>query len=253
MAFRKGSTDINDRRDDLENVDTFQIMNGVKAIFGRAAWSVNSGAHSMRPDVRFQQELAEKRKLDNAADQQARQLAHLAEWNTQMTTVGGVRMTNAEAQEARLHIIENDEYYADKAVREGRIQASEKDEYKSTVRRIHELKDREGRGIASEVEKQECKRLQESKIGREVENDTGQIHLERRQEYTSDSTASHKNIDHTMSRLSAAPADGSLFQSAPKLTAHFDQATQSSIPLDQQPAHAPQQPDPKVAAMGLGF
>ena len=243
-----GQGDLND----LENLDTFQIMNGVRAIFGKAAWSAGSGIQNLRPDLKSEREKEHKKEHD-AANHHARQMAHLAAWNKQMTTVGGIRMTNEEAQNARQHIIDNAEYYADRAVQEGRITVDEKDAYKSTIRRIRELEDREGRGVATAAEKQESERLQGSKIGREVEKDAGRVHLEQRQEYTNDSVVTQSDSNVSLRRLSAAPVDENLFQGAPKLTEQFGQVTQGPASPDQQPEQLPQPIAPKVAAMGLGI
>lgn len=234
-----------------DEVTPFQIVNGIRAVFGKAAWSPNSGLHLIRPDLQRQQEQADTRKRQDMSTEQARQIESLAVWNRQMTTVGGVQMTNAEAQNARKHIIDNDEYFAERAVQEGRIQASEKDEYKATIRRIYELEDREGRGIATEAEKEESERLQKSRMGQEVENDAGRVHLEARQNYTNDSAATRQNSDQSMSRLSAAPTDENLFQATPRLSAQFEQAVQA--PASPEPDQLPQQPAPKVTAMGLGI
>lgn len=234
-----------------EEIASFQIVNGIKGIFGKAAWSANSGLQLIRPDLQRQQQVDARSKQDGAFIQQAQQLANLATWNAQMTTVGGVRMTNAEAQDARKHIIDNDDYYAERAVKEGRIQASEKDEYKATIRRVYELQDREGRGIATEAEKEESERLRESRMGREVENDAGRVHLEHSQTYKNDSVSTDRNVDESLSRLSAAPVGESLFQATPRLSAQFEQATQG--PITPENENLPQQPAPKVAAMGLGI
>lgn len=83
--------------DGAEEIAPFQIVNGIKGIFGKAAWSANSGLHLIRPDLQRQQEQDDAKKKQDVPAQQARQLANLATWNAQMTTVGGVRMTNGEA------------------------------------------------------------------------------------------------------------------------------------------------------------
>jgi len=246
----------------IEGLDTTRILSGLNMLSRRNGWSVLDVVRELRHDAKIKDKKDEE-KLDvkgrlerdtgktSDARQEAWQLQNLAVWNAQMTTVGGVRMTNAEAQNARKHIIDNADSFAERAVQEGRITASEKDEYKATIRRIYELEDREGRGIATEAEKEESERLQKSRMGQEVENDAGRVHLEARQNYTNDSTATRQNSDQSMSRLSAAPTDENLFQATPRLSAQFEQATQA--PASPEPNQLPQQPAPKVAAMGLGI
>ncbi|AZZ10879.1 TPA: hypothetical protein ACKP97_003918 [Pseudomonas aeruginosa] len=246
----------------VEGVDASRIQNALSMLSRRNGWSVLDVARELRHDAKIKDKKDEE-KLDvkgrlerdtgktNETRQETWQLQNLAVWNAQMTTVGGVRMTNGEAQNARKHIIDNADSFADRAVQEGRIQASEKDEYKATIRRIYELKDREGRGIATEAEKKECEQLQKSRMGQEVENDTGRVHLEMQQVHNRDATVATTESNAAIRRVSATPLDESLFQGTPKLSAQFEQAVQPTAM--NQPEQLPEQPAPRVAAMGLGL
>ncbi|MGA4472911.1 hypothetical protein ACPA2M_08045 [Ectopseudomonas chengduensis] len=246
----------------IEGVDASRIQNALNMLSRRNGWSVLDVARELRHDAKIKDRKDEE-KLDvkgrlerdtgktNDARQEAWQLQNLAVWNAQMTTVGGVRMTNGEAQNARKHIIDNADSFAERAVQEGRIQASEKDEYKATVRRIYELKDREGRGIATEAEKKECEQLQKSRMGQEVENDTGRVHLEAQQVHNRNATVATTESNASIRRVSATPLDESLFQGTPKLSALFEQAVQPTAM--NQPEQLTEQPAPRVAAMGLGL
>lgn len=122
-AFRAVRGELHGGDASLDETDISQTLHGAKAVTGRAVWSANNAARIAQSDT-------EKRE-ENEKEQDAREmreLAHLAAWNAQMTMVGGVPMTNAEAQEARQHIIDHADEYADKAAHEGRIGVDEKEE-----------------------------------------------------------------------------------------------------------------------------
>jgi len=161
--------------DDDADQDISRIQLGAKAITGKAVWSANSAARNA--DTATDERKHDKEKKDESELQEMRELAHLAQWNAQMTMVGGITMTNEEAQDARQHIIDNDDLYAHRAVMEGRIQAHEEEDYKFTIRRIKELEDRKGRGVATGDETKECEDLKRSRIGREAERDSAEYHV----------------------------------------------------------------------------
>lgn len=221
--------------DDLDNADISQILNGAKAVSGKALWSANGAAAMQREEA----EQKEKQEHHDAETREAQELAHLAEWNAQMTTLGGVAMTNEEAQRCRQHIIDHADEYAERAVREGRISEDEKEEYKQTIQRIHELKDREGRGTITDKEKAECEHLQHSRAGQAAEHDAGQFYA---QTSDQDMTAKTKDRDAKNSLrtgVSAAAIDNS-FQSAPEINKHFANA----VTPDRIPAAEPNVPAP---------
>lgn len=221
--------------------DISQILNGNKSISGKAVWSANGAAAMQREDANLQKSEAQQ----EARNREAEELAHLAAWNAELTNIGGVAMTNAEAQEARQHIIDHEDEYAERAVREGRIREDEKEEYKRAAQRIRELKEREGRGTATDAEKKECERLQHSRIGKETENDAGKYYAEEK---------SYKaNIEENAIQAKSAirpehttAMDDTLFKSAPALDEHFDNAKAATVPLDKRDTAIP--PSQKLVA-----
>ncbi len=246
-AFRavRGELHGGDDADDLDDTDISQIQQGSKAVTGKAVWSANSAARMARDDENHRHEEEDKRQ----SIEQARELAHLAAWNVEMTTVGGVAMTNAEAQDARQHIIDHADFYADKAVREGRIREDEKEEYKSTIQRIHDLEDKRGHGSSTKDEDHECERLKASRVGQTAEQDAGEYWMaERSHKATADASAADGIARHDVAALSSTD---DLFQSAPDATAHFKAATLPPVREDARPV--PSTPDPRVAATGLSL
>lgn len=239
-----------------EDLDTFQVMNGVKAIFGRAAWAAGSGIQYLRPDQQGPNgSNARNQQGKDALERQmfAQQMAHLAVWNAQMTTVGGVHMTNGEAQRIRQHMIDNEDQYAERAVQEGRISADETGEFKSTLRRMHDLEDRKGRGVATDAEQRESVELRESRMGRIVDQDVGQTHLDQKVELGRNQEAA-RSSDALPSRASAAATYDPLFQDTPRLTGRFEQAAQPIDPIEHtRTPSLPVEVSPKVAVMGLGI
>lgn len=229
--------------DDADLNDISAILHGSKAITGKAVYSARN---SDQTDV----QKAEQKERE-ADEQEARELMHLAEWNGQMTNMGGVEMTNEEAQIARQHLIDNENYYAHRAVAEGRIRDDEKEEYKRTTRRIRELEDRKGRGIATIAEQKESEDLKRSRLGRETEHDAAQAYTESKEmnlgsSKTADKySAVHRNDEPLVN-------DKDLFQSAPDLTKHHVQAMAATTPLDKTPDMIVTPLSPKVSATGFG-
>ncbi len=173
-------------------------------------------------------------------------MQHLAAWNAQQTNVGGVLMTNEDAQKARQHIIDNADAYADRAVREGRITDDEREEYKQTIRRIKDLEDKKGRGTISDEERQECERLKRSDAGRAAEADVGQYHKEMAgYGLSADASESRRREPNSV----ACNAD--LFQSAPDLGNSFTCAKEATEPPDKKQSPTVAAISPKVAATGL--
>lgn len=229
--------------DDTELNDTSVILHGSKAITGKAVYSARNS------DQTEIQKADQKQREEEL--QEARELMHLAEWNGQMTNVGGVEMTNEQAQKARQHIIDNEDYYARRAVAEGRIRAGEEDAYKQTIRRIKELEDKKGRGIATAAEQKETEDLKHSRLGHEAEHDTAKTYTDSTElDLGSDRAVDKYNAAH---RNDAPLADEkSLFQSAPDLTKHHAQAMAALTPLDKTLEVAVVPLSPKLAASGFG-
>ena len=114
----------------------------------------------------------EKQRRDEREAESARELAHLAEWNKQSTTIGGVQMTNAEAQEARRRVIDNDEAYAKRAVARGQISEDEQEDFKRWMRRKVELEDKRGRGTITAEEDREETAADRSRVGKAMDDAT---------------------------------------------------------------------------------
>ncbi len=227
--------------DEADLNDISAIINGNKAITGKAVYSANQAGRNADQTETHKADLKKR----EAEVQEARELMHLAEWNGQMTNVGGVEMTNEQAQKARQHIIDNEDYYAHRAVKEGRIRASEEEEYKYNNRRITELKDKEGRKTATAEDQRECERRQNSRVGQASERDTGESFVQSKEQKLSEATKV-KNADAAMSSSSITAKDEP-FQSAPKLTQVFADsvaATNTLMPV-------PDNPTPSLAIRDL--
>lgn len=208
--------------DDADLNDISAIINGNKAITGKAVYSANQAG---RNADQIETQKADQKKRE-AEIQETRELMHLTEWNGQMTNLGGVEMTNEQAQKARQHIIDNEDYYAHRAVKDGRIRATEEEEYKYNNRRIKELKEREGRGIATEEEKRECERRQRSGVGQASEHDAGEYATQAFNQ-KQNAAVKAKNADSAIS-VSSLDAKDNPFQSAPDLTQMFANASTST-------------------------
>jgi len=160
----------------VDLTDTTSFLQGAKAIIGKAAWSV--GRMAIGTDAIAFYEHA-KQIRDEREAEEARELAHLAEWNAQMTMVGGVAMTNEDAQAARQRVIDHDETYAQWAVEHGYLTEDEKDDFKRGIRRKKDLEDRRGRGTITEAEEQEEAVLDRSRAGKAADAATAYNHQSR--------------------------------------------------------------------------
>ena len=231
--------------DDLGNEDISRIANGAKAVTGKAVWSANGAVAAQREGESERKKAEEKHEAET---REARELANLARWNGGKTTLGGVEMTNEEAQEARQRIIDNEDYYAERAVREGRIHEDEKDDYKFYNRRIRELEDKKGRGISSGDEDRECERMKRSRIGDALGRDIGEIHSQSRNKNL-DARTEYADSNKVLKGDAASAVYGDAFQDEPRIKSHFAQAA-AGVPNEQRDIPAPA---PRVAATGLNI
>ena len=230
--------------DDADLNDISAIIHGAKAITGKAVYSARNSDQT--------ETQKENQKKHEAVDQEARELMHLAEWNGQMTNVGGVEMTNEEAQKARQHIIDNEDYYAKRAVKEGRILASEQEEYKFNNRRIKELNDKDGRGIATSQEKEEREQRQHSRLGRQSEHDAGELHAQSHEQKIDASTKADQDFSKLNSNA-ASSVYGDSFQTSARPTESFNKQAAGSIAAPvEKVADNFVPPSQKVAATGFG-
>jgi hypothetical protein len=196
--------------------DTTTILHGAKAVIGKAVWSVNRMAVAVDAIAAYDRA---KQVREEREAQDARELAHLAEWNKQRTTVFGVEMSNAEAQEARQRVIENDESYAKWAVDQGHISESEKDDFKRGVRRKHELEDKRGRGTITGAEEREGRDFDRSRVGRATEAATAESHLAWKRDHGIAATRSDANADLRTGEPAPAPVSEAVFQNTRDITA----------------------------------
>lgn len=203
--------------------DISRSLDGAKAILGRAAFS------AMRATVNKDDNEAESRdrRKAEADDALFDELERLAAWNEELTVVGGVTMTNGEAQEARQNVIDNDDAYADWAVAKGLITEDQKAEFKSTMRRTKELEEKRGRGTLSAAEAEEKAMLDRSDVARARDAATAYDHVHK----GIAPSVQAKKADADSALRGAAPAADrrALFESAPDASAAFQQAS-SDVP-----------------------
>ncbi len=139
--------------EEIDPEDTTTILLGSQAITGRA---VNSAARmSEAQDARH---AVEERKAKHDA-QQARELASLAAWNKQQTTMGGVCMTNEQAQAARRYFLAHEDECAQEAVKMGLIKSEDVPRAQYLIHRKTELEDKKGRGILTEDDRHELREV----------------------------------------------------------------------------------------------
>jgi hypothetical protein len=86
--------------DDPDPNDSTTILHGRKAFVGNALSATRGGVTAA---TFAQYDEAKKRFIERQADE-ARQLERLAAWSAQRTVIGGVEMTNREAQDARQRV-----------------------------------------------------------------------------------------------------------------------------------------------------
>lgn len=107
-----------------------------------------------RPDETPQ---ARTRRENDRAAEFARAAAGFSreQWDRQTVTIGGVRMTNAQALSAARKIDDNAEEYAQRAIREGKIRTDQMDEYVRISRESREMWERYSRGEISQRQMEE--------------------------------------------------------------------------------------------------
>lgn len=232
LPIVKGRTVID--ADGLDPNDTTTILQGAKASNGKALWSTRSGGVTAET---FAQYDAAKRKLTDQQAEEARQLERLAAWGAQRTVIGGVAMTNAEAQEARQRVIDHGDHYAAWAVQQGYIRDDEKEAFIADMRRQKELEEKRGRGTITPEEEREAEALKRSRRGAGLDAATAQARLER---VAVHDARSERNTTNDALRGSAMPAvDRAVFEDYQASTT----ATAAKT--------APQPLSQRVAAMGL--
>jgi len=222
----------NDLHDISKTLFGAQASTG-KAVFSASRMTVNQDAQ--QHVLHDQQKRKEER--------EARELANLAVWNSQKTIVGGVEMTNAQAQTARQNVIDNADGYADWAVRKGFIREDQRDGFKTGIQRKKELEDKRGRGTMTATEADEELRLDRSRVGKALEAATARDY-----QHQGVAPAREAISDSYLQNPTAAVLDRpTLFQSAPDATAAFKMASYS----EQFQKPPPQPVAPSIKATGL--
>ena len=148
--------------------DITRIPHGY-AQLSRAFWSVSRQQEKTEQD--------RKRKISETTT--LTELQRLAEWNTRKVTIGGIEMTNGQAQDARRRFIDNEDEYAERAARRGDIRHDQKERLKHEVRRECELNDREGRGISTDADRIELQKLRRSNLAGPRDRLLAEIHTGR--------------------------------------------------------------------------
>lgn len=203
---RSGQPDFatDDDRSDLS--DTTSILHGAAAITGKASWSAMRVAQANEALALYEGD--RKHRLERE-QQEARELANLADWNTQMTVVGGVQMTNAEAQAARRRVLANADVYADRAIANGEMDESDRENFKGWMARKIELEDKRGRGTITKEEEAEEARGDRSRAGHAFDHAVADDHFR-----------SAPNLAPTSRPSASAPNqpfdDYALFQATPR-------------------------------------
>lgn len=197
------------------------IFNNASRIpHGHAQMSMAANMGRADPRGTVQQVQERRKDQERYATQE---MQRLAEWNAKIVTIAGVQMTNEEAQRARRRFIENEDEFADQAVRQGFIRNGEQGELKHAMRRREALEDRVGRGNASNDERRELEALKASRMGRATDAMTAELHKER--EMRSDAKASITKAT-TSTASDSLPNARDIFQSTPVAQKAFMQAAQ---------------------------
>lgn len=223
--------------------DISRSLDGAKAILGRAAFS------AMRATVNKDDNEAQSRDRRKAEDHDALldELERLAAWNEELTVVGGITMTNGEAQEARQNVIDNDDAYADWAVRSGLINENEKEAFKAGARRTKELEDKRGRGTLTDAEAREADALRRSGVGQAIDAATAHNHQSQR---VAPSAAARRSVaDADLRHDAPMLSSEGLFQAAPDMGEAFRAASEP----DQRklPPSAPVAPSIRATGLDL--
>ncbi len=258
-------TDRNDLRPSAlapEDDPNLREEREMRSLFNNASRIPHGHAQSVaalaagRPDARTSS-LTEKerQRKENNERYMSQEMQRLAEWNAKMVTIAGVQMTNEEAQRARRHFIENEDEYAERAVRRGLIRNGEQAELKRTMRRRCELEDRTGRGVDTAEDRRELAEIKKSRMGRAADEATADIHTSRKIGANADAK---RDITRDAAPTSASPLPSArdIFQSTPVAQSAFAQAAQSVAdnPEPVLPTPVPPAPPPvsrEVKATGL--
>ncbi|HZF28337.1 MAG TPA: hypothetical protein VE907_04425 [Gammaproteobacteria bacterium] len=217
--------------DDPELQDITRVLNGSKAIIGKAVWSANNSSRNPEQDAQHRED-----EEHETEDRERQELMHLAEWNAQMTVIAGMQMTNAEAQRARQWIVDHDDDVAHDLVRRGRLRADQVGEFKDGVRTDHHYCEQESRGAATEAGRARHERWKHSDVGRAAD-EAITIQVQNEREKAKRVENSYSVVDPSR-RSAADTVDGNRFPSAAAVNTDFTRAanTVPVPPVDTAPA-----------------
>lgn len=185
--------------------------NASRIPFGHAQMSWAIAAGKLDPRAVAQAEQERQRQSERFI---TREMQRLAEWNAKMVTIGGVQMTNEDAQRARRRFIENEDEHAERAVQKGYIRADQKERFKHEMRRECELEEREGRGVITTEEREERERLRRSTLAHARGRMIADMHREMQPNAEQRQSAKAPTNDPDVTK-------NNLFQSAPDLQGRF--------------------------------
>ena len=196
---------------------------GSKAITGKAVWSANSPARLADANtVEHKKEVAEE---------DARDFARMAKWDAAKITIGGVEMTNAEAQEARQYILLHREEYIRRAISRGDMTETEADAVMRGLQREHEWADKERNGTLTDEDRAARKEWHES-----------------RECALADQMTASRVVEHREEVKGPIVKADSLFPSAPDVGSEFSRAHAGTVPA---PTQAPATPPPELKRTGF--
>ena len=127
------------------------------------------------PDEREAKERRERDEFADALVEHVLRSLTAQQWDEQLVSIGGMQMTNAQAQQARLRILDNPDHYIRWALQQGLIETGQEHDFIDTVRRMHELAqvERENGKLTPE-QAREREQLQGSALGRAADQATAQ-------------------------------------------------------------------------------
>ena len=212
------------------------------------------------------------------AEKEAREHASLvrewfaAQWDSEILTIGGVRMTNAEAQKSLNEILKDPKRHARDAVKQGLIRKDQVEDYTKTARELREINRKVRHGQMSREEKGEWLKENKGPVLDAVRQHQAMVHkwgqvvenerATRRQSLLENNAGGTQSLN--AESMIMADDQQTYFPSAPRLVKEYQKAQAAKEPLETDSAKpaSPQPPTsgpvPQTAAtrnfssMGLG-
>lgn len=207
----------------------------------------NKFAFSAKAQVFSTAQMEKEQQQAKAKSKDQQELERLAAWSAKLVTVGGVQMTNGEAQLARRGVMNNADHYAEWAVAQGHIRPEDKEKFKETVHRKHELEDKRGRDTITAAEDLEVRRIDQSRMGSAVNAATVHDH---QHDGVLPPLKSSKQAAETSY---VSTIDKPSFKDAPALTNVFAAAHSGPVESEKKPTQTIIPPSPEVSATGFAL